>query len=119
MPWPRRNSGWRHSSEQNDKWHECLAEAAKAVAIWAVLARERPDAIEYRQRQAECQGLVAVAYGCLGRFDETDRENQVALGLAEELVKEHPDSIDCRYLLGQLIYDSARPRSLSRRRAGL
>ncbi len=43
----------------NDLWQECLAEAGKAVAIWGVLARERPDAAEYRQRQAECQGLLA------------------------------------------------------------
>ncbi len=94
---------------KNDKWNECLAEAGKAVVIWNVLTRERPYSTEYRQRQAECQGLVALSYGFLRRFDESDRENQVALALAEELVKEHPDSIDCRYLLGELILDSATP----------
>ena len=96
----------------NDLWKECLAEAGKAVAIWAVLARERPDAVEYRQRQAECQGLVAEAYRRLGRLDETDQENRAALGLAEELVKEHPDSSADQYLLGQLLYSSAYPRRI-------
>ncbi len=94
---------------QNDQWNECLAQAAQAAVIWNVVARERPGSIEYRQRQAECQGLVALAYGFLRRFDESDRENQVALALAEALVKEHPDSIDCRYLLGRLLHDSANP----------
>ena len=61
----------------------------------------------------------AEAYRRLGRLDETDQENRAALGLAEELVKEHPESIACQYLLGDLLYSSAYPRLHSRRRAGL
>jgi len=96
----------------NDLWKDCLAEAGKAVAIWVVLARERAAAAEYRQRLAECQGLLADAYLRLGRLDETDRENRAALGLAKELVKEHPESIACQYLLGDLLYSSAFPQKI-------
>ncbi len=98
----------------NNLWQDCLAEAGKAVAIWVVLARERPDAVEYPQRQAECQGLLGDAYSRLGRLDETDQENRAALGLAEELVKEHADSIACQYLLGHLLCSSAYPRLMRR-----
>jgi eukaryotic-like serine/threonine-protein kinase len=95
--------------KENDLWQECLVEAGKAVAIWGELAREQAAA-EYRQRQTECQNLLGDVYSRSGRLDEADQENRAALGLAEELVKEHPDSITCQYLLGHLLYSSARPR---------
>ncbi len=72
----------------NDLWNECLAAAEEAVTIYSALARERPDFMEYRQMQTECQGLAALAYGRVGRLDESDRENQAAVALAEELVKQ-------------------------------
>jgi tetratricopeptide (TPR) repeat protein/tRNA A-37 threonylcarbamoyl transferase component Bud32 len=104
--------------KDNDLWQECLAEAGKAVAIWAALAVERPGDAGYRQRQAECAGILAEAYQHLGRLDETDQQNRTALGLAEGLAKEHPDSNASRYLLGNLLYSSARPRWIRRDELG-
>jgi eukaryotic-like serine/threonine-protein kinase len=96
--------------KENDHFQECLAEAGKAEEIWGVLARERPDSVEYRQRRAECQGLLGEVYRQLGRLDEADQQYRAALGLAEELVKDDPSSIACKYLLGSLLSSTAHVR---------
>ncbi len=113
MPWPRRNSGWRHSSGTTTAGRSASPRPGRPLAIWACWPASGPTPSSIARGRPNARPL-ALAYRRLGRLDETDQENRAALGLAEELVKERPDSIASQYLLGHLLCSSAYPRLIRR-----
>ncbi len=62
-----------------------------AVDVFERLVRERPDAVEYRSRLAECQYHLAFMAYDVGRNDESLAAHRREVELYEGLVRDHPE----------------------------
>ena len=60
------------------------------MALWAALARERPEVDSYRSDLADALGRLGRQYQAQGRMSESEASFRAALDIAERLAREPP-----------------------------